>query len=60
MHKEEIIQIHTMLVQMKRILEGQHESESTFSAYDQFGALPLHSPRRKFYLYEKIRRLFKK
>jgi len=60
MQEEELIQIHTMLAQMKRISEGHHESENAFNAYDQFGTLPLHSPRRKFYLSEKIRKLFKK
>jgi len=60
MQKEEIIQIHTMIAQMKRISEVHHESETTFNAYDQFGALPLHSPRRKFYLYKKTKKPFKK
>jgi len=35
------------------------ESEVAFNVYDRFGILSLHMPEGKFYLLERIRRLFK-
>jgi len=61
MQKEELIQLHTMLAQMKNEMgKGHTESEGTFNAYDQFGTLPLHTPESRFSLLERIRRLLKK
>ena len=61
MQEEEIIQIHTMLAQMKNEMgKGHTESEGTFKVYDQFGTLPPHTPESRFSLLERIRRLFKK
>ena len=60
MQEEELIQLHTMLAQMKNEMRKEHqESKDGFKAYGQFGILSLHMPEGKFSLLERIRRLFK-
>ena len=61
MQNKELIQLHTMLAQMKKEIEKEHqESKDGFKAYGQFDTLSLHMPEGKFSLLERIRRLLKK
>ncbi len=48
MHKDELIQLHTLLCQMKKHFEAQgRESDSKFAEYERFGVAPQHIHKSK-------------
>ncbi len=46
MHKEELIQLHTLMAQMKKFFEGSDNSAS-FDIYENLGISPVHVHRSK-------------
>ncbi|MCG7847888.1 MAG: UPF0058 family protein [ANME-2 cluster archaeon] len=46
MHKEELIQLHTLMAQMKKFFEGSGNSAS-FNIYENLGISPVHVHRSK-------------
>jgi len=46
MHKEELIQLHTLMTQMKKYFE-ENGSDNVFSIYDNLGISPVHVHRSK-------------
>ena len=46
MHKEELIQLHTLMAQMKKFFEGSNNSAS-FGIYENLGISPVHVHRSK-------------
>ena len=47
MQKEELIQLHTLFVQIKNELERQMELNGAFKEYEQLGVLPHHVHKSK-------------
>ncbi len=46
MHKEELIQLHTLMTQMKKYFE-ENGSDNGFNIYDNLGISPVHVHRSK-------------
>lgn len=47
MHKNELIQLHTLLCQIKSYLEDEGAAGSVFEDYDKMGVAPTHVHRSK-------------
>ncbi len=47
MHKDELIQLHTLLAQVKNYVERSQQSSGRFKDYDVFGVSPQHIHKSK-------------
>lgn len=47
MHKDELIQVHTLLCQLKNELEAKGSSDDLFNEYTSLGVKPVHVHRSK-------------